>query len=305
MLYTRSREEAETLVTAFQHTWERLAPKIVQYLNRNYLDSEADRRRWMFCYREGVHYAWINTNSYIESWHNTLKKHFFKDQQKRRLDSVIYILIHKAIPLYRQKGIRHAVQVGRMTPARKKALHARQLALNHMDAKRAQDPDAIFLFQTAENDVLKVRSFTVDNKSYAVKANWSAGLVGHFNSCTCIDFASTKMCCKHIALATIELPHMKFYYSGHWEGRDTAPPMEEQADLVATIGPVSNQEAFVRLLKHYADDLSDMLSILDEGVTIPNLGEILGSLKTSNELCHKYLPVQLVHSLNRKHTRQR
>ena len=39
------------------------------------------RERWMFCYRQGLSYATIDTNNFIESWHNTLKRHF-KDVQK-------------------------------------------------------------------------------------------------------------------------------------------------------------------------------------------------------------------------------
>ncbi|KAF9343055.1 hypothetical protein BGX26_006339, partial [Mortierella sp. AD094] len=136
ILYSKTKEQANLRVEAFKAMWEEHAPILMQYLNKNYLDSEADRKHWMFCYRESVSYGWINTNNYIESWHNTLKKHFFKDRQQRRIDTVIYILVNKAIPHYQQMNIRHTVQVGRMTPARKNALVARQMAMEHIDRQR-------------------------------------------------------------------------------------------------------------------------------------------------------------------------
>ncbi|KAK3835656.1 MAG: hypothetical protein J3R72DRAFT_358589, partial [Linnemannia gamsii] len=58
---------------------------------------------WMFCYRQDLSYASIDTNNYIESWHNTLKQHFLRDKQQRRVDTVIYVLNVIAVPHYQQK----------------------------------------------------------------------------------------------------------------------------------------------------------------------------------------------------------
>ncbi|OAQ28297.1 hypothetical protein K457DRAFT_76445, partial [Linnemannia elongata AG-77] len=60
----------------------------------------------MLCHRQQVNYSYINTNNYIESWHNTLKRHFFKDKQQRRLNSVIHILTKKAVPYFQQMCVR-------------------------------------------------------------------------------------------------------------------------------------------------------------------------------------------------------
>ncbi|KAF9915049.1 hypothetical protein FBU30_002206, partial [Linnemannia zychae] len=81
--------------------------------------------------------------------------------------------------------------------------------------------------------------------------------------------------------------------------------MEEEINPIATAGPVSGQEPSVLLLKHYIYSLSNLLSIMDDGVTIPNLGGVLGSLKKSNELCQEHIPVQPTHSLSRKRARLR
>ncbi|OAQ22666.1 hypothetical protein K457DRAFT_39753, partial [Linnemannia elongata AG-77] len=116
ILYALTEDEANALLDSFRAEWQHIAPKFLTYLDKNYLDHESDRRRWMLCHRQQVNYSYINTNNYIESWHNTLKRHFFKDKQQRRLDSVIHILTKKAVPYFQQMCVRHFVQVGRMTP---------------------------------------------------------------------------------------------------------------------------------------------------------------------------------------------
>jgi hypothetical protein len=82
----------------------------------------------MLCYRQGLNCATIDTNNFIESWHNTLKRHFFKDQQKRRVDMVVYILAKMAIPHFQYKVMRSVVKVGRMDPSQKIELQATRRA---------------------------------------------------------------------------------------------------------------------------------------------------------------------------------
>ncbi|KAG0317363.1 hypothetical protein BGZ99_006344 [Dissophora globulifera] len=115
ILYARTVDEADALVKAFRDAWKDLAPHFLQYLNENYLDSEANRRRWMFCYREGVSYGSINTSDFVESWHNIVKELFCKDKHQQRLDTGIYVLVHGVIPYFTQKCLHHKVQVGRLS----------------------------------------------------------------------------------------------------------------------------------------------------------------------------------------------
>ncbi|KAF8927491.1 hypothetical protein BGZ47_002132 [Haplosporangium gracile] len=98
ILYALAEEECNTLLVSFRDEWKHTAPKLLQYLDKNYLTHEADRKLWMLCHRQQVSYSYINTNNYIESWRNTLKKHFFKVKHQRRLDSVIHTLTKKAVP---------------------------------------------------------------------------------------------------------------------------------------------------------------------------------------------------------------
>ncbi|KAF9427221.1 hypothetical protein BGZ76_002424 [Entomortierella beljakovae] len=79
---------------------------------------------------------------------------------QRRVDSVVFILVNKAIPYYQQMCIRHSVQVGRMTPGRKKE-NARQLAMESINQKRLDDPEIVLLHSTSLD-----------------KVDWSKGVAG-------------------------------------------------------------------------------------------------------------------------------
>ncbi|KAF9100382.1 hypothetical protein BGX27_000415, partial [Mortierella sp. AM989] len=131
ILYSRDIGAASALITTFRRKWGD-HNDLIDYLNKNYFgpeiqetgvdendleeneletqkqreeqfqDSEEKRKPWMLCYRDGVSYASIDTNNYIESWHNTLKRHFFRDKQQRRQDTVIYVLAMMAVPHFQQ-----------------------------------------------------------------------------------------------------------------------------------------------------------------------------------------------------------
>ncbi|KAG9322355.1 hypothetical protein KVV02_001337 [Mortierella alpina] len=77
------------------------------------------------------------TSYYIESWHNSFKKRFFKDKLQR-YDTVVYTLVQTAIPHYQQMCNRHSVQSRRMSPGARETLKANLLASNYMEQKRAR-----------------------------------------------------------------------------------------------------------------------------------------------------------------------
>ncbi|KAI8601809.1 hypothetical protein EDD21DRAFT_297449, partial [Dissophora ornata] len=125
ILYEKNKKIALDLIDTFRETWSDQG-ELLDYLNKNYFGRpmfEAHepqvldlQKHWMLCYRQEVAYAAIDTNNYIESWHNTLKRHFFRDKQQRRPDTVIYVLAILAVPHFQQKCMRSIVNVGRMNP---------------------------------------------------------------------------------------------------------------------------------------------------------------------------------------------
>lgn len=198
---------------------------LLEYLDKNYFGRtmfEAHERQvvdvqesWMLCYRQDVSYASIDTNNYIESWHNTLKRHFFRDKQQRRADTVIYVLAILAVPHFQQKCIWSVVNVGRMNPAPAKELQLTALASDHIKTRESRGYTGAYIKQTSDI-ALRVESFTNLAESYEVKIDFSMSPIDHIIECSCKYFDNHRSCCKHIALPQVELALITFR-AGFWE----------------------------------------------------------------------------------------
>ncbi|KAG0223876.1 hypothetical protein BGW42_005500, partial [Actinomortierella wolfii] len=96
----------------------------------------APRESWMVCFRQGYPTGSIDTNNLIESWHNTLKRHFFRDRLKRRADHVIYILVYGAIPKFKEACDPELANVGRASKteiiARGQRTYCKHMGLVHL-----------------------------------------------------------------------------------------------------------------------------------------------------------------------------
>jgi hypothetical protein len=309
ILYTRAVDEADKLISAFKTTWNNEAPDFVDYLEKYYMNDEADRRRWMFCYRENVPHAWMHTNNFIESWHNALKMHFFRDKSQRRVDTVIFILVHRALPHYQNTWVRFQVQVGKMTPGQKRALEERIRAINFRDQELANDPATILLKEPEDDETtLHVRSFIDPSVFYDVKVDWSArsGL-GLFTSCSCPAFDCSKSCCKHIALALVEFPGTKFTSGGHqWGCGGKVEDGEEEEEDTMELGVQSTtiENASIDEATEIVDDMAQILKSADRLYEISNSSEVIAKLEEALALLKANTAIA-PEELNKKRQRQR
>ncbi|KAF8923285.1 hypothetical protein BGZ47_004895, partial [Haplosporangium gracile] len=121
ILYTLNKDEACALLEAFQED-NRHRPEMLQFLDKNYFKETELLQRWMICYRENIACPAIDTNNYVESWHNALKMYFLKDKQKRRADMVVYVLVKSVLSFYQRKCLYGRYRVGRLTPTQKTRL---------------------------------------------------------------------------------------------------------------------------------------------------------------------------------------
>ncbi|KAF9328597.1 hypothetical protein BGZ91_000930 [Linnemannia elongata] len=184
---------------------------LIQYLDKKYFGSAEDvdaidiQKHWMTCYRQDVSYSHIDTNNYIDSWHNILKRHFFRDRQQRRPDTVIYILAYMAIPHFQQKCNRSILKVGRMTPAQKIEERFRSIAAKHLEVREPKgDP-----VEQIDCNTLHVESFTAPEKKYTIQVDFTKIDTGEITSCSCPYFGMHLSCCKHIALVLLLIPQMQ------------------------------------------------------------------------------------------------
>ncbi|ORE20489.1 hypothetical protein BCV71DRAFT_163267, partial [Rhizopus microsporus] len=73
----------------------------------------------------------METNNYIESWHNQLKPNYLQRKRKRRLDRLIFILVDDVHADFMHNTARMAANIGRMSSetreARKRMIAAEEI----------------------------------------------------------------------------------------------------------------------------------------------------------------------------------
>jgi SWIM zinc finger len=214
-------------------------PKLLQYLDKNYF-KETELQRWMVCFRENLNSAGINTNNYVESWHNALKMYFLKDRQKRRVDVVIHILAKSVVPFYEYKLTSARHSVGRMTSVQRAAANGRIKASAYIAMRRSQGYAGQFVFPTDDPAIIHAPSFEQDPaanlRMYELRLDFSRVRdIGEIISCQCPHFRRIKACCKHIALVILEKEPIAFrVVAAQWEHQGEAPvdmePIDAQDD---------------------------------------------------------------------------
>ncbi|KAF9209381.1 hypothetical protein BGZ59_010145, partial [Podila verticillata] len=202
ILYERSKPIAMDLIKSFRETWSS-QEELLQYLDKNYFGPSMFQehewqvvdvqKHWMLCYRQDISYASIDTNNYIESWHNTLKRHFFKDKQQRRPDTVIYILAILAVPHFQQKCMRSIVNVGKMNPAKVEQLKLKLVATEHVKTRKSRGYVGAYISQVSDL-TLRVESFTDPTVAYDVEIDFTRTPTGHIIRCSCKYFYMHRSC---------------------------------------------------------------------------------------------------------------
>lgn len=286
-------------------------PLLIDYLEHLYF-KEDQQQRWMLCFRQDISTPAIDTNNHVESWHNSLKTHFFKDQRKRRPDAVIFIMVKSVIPFYQRKLYHSSLNVGRMNPVQRSERDARIRAETYMAKQRSLGYSGQFVFGTEERCTIRVRSFkdnllldpqgAIGATFYDIHLDFKRDiLLGEIIGCTCQGFRLAKACCQHIALVVIDKSPIKYVrHATAWEQADEAPvdPLKvETLDAVVKI-PTASKAKIRRHTKGFLDELKGICSksqFSDED------RDVVACLQ---ELYDKFHSMGLTHGLNTKRKRQ-
>ncbi|EPB91426.1 hypothetical protein HMPREF1544_01748 [Mucor circinelloides 1006PhL] len=89
-------------------------PASMDYMKRNYLDNNWPTY-WVAAFQPLV-FTNMETNNYIESWHNQLKTVYLHRKRNRMVDRLIYILVNDVEPDSIQNISRITLKIGRMGP---------------------------------------------------------------------------------------------------------------------------------------------------------------------------------------------
>ncbi|KAF8925351.1 hypothetical protein BGZ47_003350, partial [Haplosporangium gracile] len=219
-------------------------------------------------------YASIDTNNYIESWHNTLKQHFFRDKPQRRVDTEIYVLNVMAVPHYQQKCMRSLVNVGRMNAVRRNEAKHLQRVKDLLKAKvdNGQLPPTLHQLTA---DVVKVESFTTPGAFYEIKIDFTRISAGHIVSCGCPAFQKEEMCCKPISLLQLEISLLKFL-------KVDREDIHHNLDLLALAPEADHDQWALQPLAHvpgmgvsyYLDRIASLDALRDKEKTLPLESEL-------------------------------
>ncbi|CEP16772.1 hypothetical protein [Parasitella parasitica] len=164
-------------------------PEFLNYMDRTYLNREKFVH-WSFAFQPQV-YSNMETNNFVESWHNQLKTTYLGRKRNRRVDRLIHILVKDVEPDYIQNINRITLNVGRMGPEERRR-RRRQLEAESINEAILS---TIIRAPEEENGPYMIQSFTDYTHFYDV------GVANQeMKACTCEDFKWTKIACKHMYL---------------------------------------------------------------------------------------------------------
>ncbi|CAO3669135.1 unnamed protein product [Rhizopus stolonifer] len=124
MMWERSKPAFTAKLAAFIQQFGEYT-SLIRYLKTYYFDNDAFMR-WTACYQIEV-YTNMETNNYVESWHNQLKTTYLRRKQNRRVDGLIFILVKDIEYDYQNNVKRLMLNVGRMSPEQRR-MRTRQIS---------------------------------------------------------------------------------------------------------------------------------------------------------------------------------
>ncbi|XP_076445334.1 uncharacterized protein LOC143283108 [Babylonia areolata] len=162
----------------------------------NYFQSEYVRENrvlyWAACFRKGV---FANTNMYVESFHRVLKDIYFQRKQNKRVDSLLFVLLQLA----RDKACEqlYKCHMGKMTHRLREILIRHKSALTIKDVE--EHGNEWIVLSAERNDV---QYYVIPNETCpeckCKQTCTDCGVCPHMFSCTCADFLTRTIPCKHI-----------------------------------------------------------------------------------------------------------
>lgn len=199
IMWARDPAEMGTKLNAFLCNYAHFTI-FIQYFERTWV-ANGRLQFWTICNQPQL-LENMETNNYVESWHNQLKTNFLERHPNRRMDRLVYILVRDVEPVYRDNIERVLLGLGRMGPVRYE--ERRRFA-------KAEEFPPEFLAEMISTDEprgvtssLHVQSFSLQDVAYTVSLE-NNELV----RCDCPSFGKMGVqVCKHMFLCARFHSHM-------------------------------------------------------------------------------------------------
>ena len=157
-----------------ENTFQSLLGNFLAYLNRNHtdfasyfqrfwIDSFGGKavNRWAACYQPEI-YTNMQTNNYVESWHNQLKTVYLKRKRVHRLDMLLNVLTSDVAADIQAEVMRLSVNIGKM------GSNEHALRKEEMKAENVRRELLPSMVQVISNAAYVVASFTGNHFTYNV-----------------------------------------------------------------------------------------------------------------------------------------
>ena len=185
----------EQYKTSLVSKLETINPSFLKYLTDHYFNRP---EKWSKCYRKGADYCNVDTNMFVESFHNQLKTIYFSGKRNRRLD----VLLDTLLRIENDHYIRYLKMTSYNNPTdedvRLQDRHNRGLEIDDARVKQISNT-AFSLESSTQNYAIEM---IVDKCSHVhcytkCKTLPCINLCSHMYTCTCDDYHNGHIC-KHI-----------------------------------------------------------------------------------------------------------
>ena len=195
MLQAKSENDFLKYKDAFVSKFQPINPGFLKYLADRYFSRP---EKWSLCFRKGTEYANVNTNMFVESFHNLLKTIYFSGKRNRRID----VLLDTLLKIENDFFIKHLQRVSYNNPTdgdvQVKDRHDRGLDIDNSKIKQINS----HTFSLDSGSDCYIIEAMLDDCSqehcYSKCKNLPCvNLCYHMYKCTCIDYSNGYIC-KHI-----------------------------------------------------------------------------------------------------------
>jgi hypothetical protein len=186
LMYETSIPIVEAKLEEYSSIWKIRQPAFWRYFNNHWL-KDNKKTRWMKAHRYRIYHGTMDTNNYVESWHNVLKQKFLRRQFNIRLDQLIYVLRYTVIEYYQRETDNRYLAAGRMSKA-ERDLRRVEVLVEEMMARGTLHP----LVSVGMEGYL-VKSFETDGVVYTIFV-----VDQEIQRCSCPHNWDRKAVCKHM-----------------------------------------------------------------------------------------------------------
>ncbi|KAE8251485.1 hypothetical protein A4X13_0g3973 [Tilletia indica] len=190
LMNASTREAFASSASAYLVEWQ-CCPDWVKYVEDTWLTR---KEMWARAWRQEGHRG-VDTNNFIESWHNQLKTLYLGLMRKQGVDVLLWFLLRQCVQDYRTNELR--VSLG---------FQACALSKSDREANRKATAltyaEALALVSQDEDGTITIDSFTASGTQYQLQQAMDAlGDEHELVACTCPAFLHSEFPCKHMWLA--------------------------------------------------------------------------------------------------------